>query len=197
MSRRWQPGRLTREGFLLGALVAALVMAGCGGSDSEEAGGSTDTVAATEAAETTKQPESGPTEADLEPVGDNTASGTARYKIKPNSTPVLQLRLKGLDPVSGNSQYSIWMVGSRHDMVTIATYYVGKSGRLSQDLRNVESFVFVEDGSKTQILITKVNDANRLREAMSESSDPWDPPLIGEPVLRGDFTGAFVGSAGE
>lgn len=191
------PVDLIRGATLPAVLIMTVLAVGCGGSGSDEDTGSTDSVKATEAAETTQKPESGPTEAVLEPVGDNTASGTARYLLRPNSTPVLQLRAKGLDRATGERQYSVWAVGDRHDMVMLAAYYVSKSGRLSQDLKNVESYVFVEDESKTELLITKVNNDDRVREALWESENPWDPPLIGEPVLRGTFTGSFVGSAGE
>lgn len=194
MSRLWHSRKLGPKGYLAAALVLAALASGCGGSTS------TDVKAAAtegaEAAETRRKVHPGQTEALLEPTGEGSAQGTARYQVKPNRTPVLHVEAAGLEPVSGTSRYAVWIVGDRHDMVNLAAFQVGEDGRLSRRLETPESYNFVEEGSKTELLITKVDDINEVGEGISQSSDPWDPPLIGEPVLRGTFEGPFVGSAG-
>jgi hypothetical protein len=194
MGRIRHPYKLGLKGCLATALILAAFVCGCGGSSSNDA--SATAGGATEAVETRRQVHPGETEALLEPVGESSAQGTARYQTRPNSTPVLHVEAAGLEPVSGKSRYAIWIVGDRHDMVNLAAFQVDGKGRLSRQLENPESYAFVEEGSKTELLVTKVDDVNRVGEGISESSDPWDPPIIGEPVLQGTFEGPFVGSAG-
>jgi hypothetical protein len=194
MSRIWRPKGLKWRAYLAAALVLAALVSGCGGSSSTDGGAAE--VEATEPVETRRKVHPGETEALLEPIGDSSTQGTARYQIRPNSTPVLHIEAAELEPVSGQSRYAIWIVGDRHDMVNLAAFQVGGDGRLSRQIETPESYGFVEDGSKTELLVTKVDDINKVGEGISESSDPWDPPLIGEPVLQGTFEGPFVESAG-
>jgi hypothetical protein len=177
------------------ALILSALVAGCGSSETTETVG-THAFEATEAAETTpQQPKSGPTEAQLEPIGDNTATGTARYLLKPGRTPVMRIEVEGLEPVSGPSRYAIWIVGNRHDMVNLAAFQARSDGRISRRIESPEAFDFVENGSKTELLVTKVGNIGKVGEEIAGSGDPWDPPIIGEPVVGGTFVGPFVGSA--
>jgi hypothetical protein len=184
--------RLGSRGCPVGTLVIAVLVSGCGGSSSTDE--SPTAAETTAAAEPRRKVHPGETEALLEPTGESSARGTARYQFRPHSTPVLHIEASGLEPVSGTSQYAIWIVGDRHDMVNLADFQVGKGGRLSQHLETPESYIFVEEGSKTDLLVTKVDDINQVSEGISESDNPWDPPIIGEPVLQGTFEGPFVGS---
>jgi len=181
--------------MLLGLLACVLLAAGCGGSGSTGDGDTGNAVEATEAAATTPQRETGPTEAILKSAGDTGAAGAARYQLRPNSTPIFHLEMRGLAPTTGKKGYRLWMFGDRHDMVGLATFKVGKTGRISYKSETVESHVFVEEGTKTVLLVTKVDSIEHLREALLKSDEPWDPLYIGEPVLRGTFEGALVGSA--
>jgi hypothetical protein len=197
MSRGWHSLKHPVAASFLVALIMILsaLVAGCGSSETTDTVG-THAFEATEAAETTsQQPKSGPTEAQLEPIGDNTATGTARYLLKPGRTPVLRIEVEGLEPVSGPSRYAIWIVGNRHDMVSLAGFQARSDGRISRRIETVESFDFVENGSKTELLVTKVDDIGKVGEGIAGSSEPWDPPIIGEPVVGGTFVGPFVGSA--
>lgn len=193
MGRTWHPRKLGLRGYLASALLLAVLVSGCGGSSSTAA--STTAVEATETVEPRRKVHPGETEALLEPTGDSSAQGTARYQTRPAGTPVLHIEASELEPVSGNSRYAIWIVGDRHDMVNLAGFQVGEDGHLSRRLETPESYIFVEEGSKTELLVTKVDDINQVGIGISESSDPWDPPLIGEPILQGTFEGPFVGSA--
>jgi hypothetical protein len=194
MSRVRHLKYLRSRGYLAGILALAALVSGCGGSSSTDV--SATAVEATEATETRRKVHPGETEALLEPTKESSAQGTARYQIRPDSTPVLHIEAVGLEPVSGKSRYAIWIVGDRHDMVNLAGFQVGEDGRLSRRLEVPESYIFVEEGSKTELLVTKVDDIAQVGQGISESSDPWDPPIIGEPVLQGTFEGPFVGSAG-
>lgn len=189
MRRFRQP---VRVGLLLGALAAAVLVSGCGGGTKT----TTVTVEATGAAQTTPQAELGPTEAALKPVGDQSATGTARYSLNPSRIPALQVEIEGLDPTAGNQRYGVWMYGDRHDLVMLGAFQVMEDGKLSRRFETVESYAFVEEGDKSEILISMIGDIDHVGEGIAESSDPWDPPAIGEPVLQGKFEGPFVGSAG-
>jgi hypothetical protein len=183
--------------MILALLACSLLAVGCGGSESTEGGGDTNAIEATEAAATPprQQPKSGPTEAILEPVGDDGPTGVARYLLKPNRTPVFKLEMHGLEPTSAKGGYRLWVFGNRHDMVGLATFKVGKTGRISYKSETVESHIFVEEGSKPDLLITRIDSVEHLREALLQGDDLWDPLYIGEPILRGTFEGPFVGSA--
>jgi hypothetical protein len=171
-------------GLLASALIAAVLASGCGGS--------TETVTVTvEAA----QAESGPTEAVLEPVGDQSATGTARYSLNPNRIPALQVELEGLTPTKGSQRYGVRMYGDRHDMVMLGAFEVKGDGKLSRGFETLEAYTFVEEGSKTELLITEISDVDQVSEGIAEDGSPWDPATIGQPVLRGKFEGPFVDSA--
>lgn len=185
---RWR----SKPAWLLACVsIMAAQTAGCGGSASSDGTDGSGWTAATTAPQRT----SGPTRAALEPVDGNSATGTARFLIPPKSTPLLQIEAHGLEPASGESRYAIWIVGDRHDMVSLAAFQVGADGRLLRKIGNVESHAFVEDGTKTELLVTRVENVDQLNKSIAESTDPWDPPQIGEPVLHGSFEGALVGSA--
>jgi hypothetical protein len=194
MGRLCDSKKLGLRAYLVGAVALVALVSGCGGSSSTD--GNATAVEATEPVETRRKVHPGETEALLEPTGENPAQGTARYQIRPNGTPVLHIEAAGLEPVSGKSRYAIWIVGDRHDMVNLAGFQVDEDGRLSRQLETPESYLFVEEGSKTELLVTKVDDIYQVGRGISGSSDPWDPPLIGEPVLQGTFEGPFVGSDG-
>jgi hypothetical protein len=171
-------------GLLAGVLIAAVLAAGCGGSS--------ETVTVTvEAA----QAELGPTEAVLKPVGDQSATGTARYSLNPSRIPALKVDIEGLSPTSGKQRYGVWMYGNRHDMVMLGAFQVKGDGKLSRGFETVESYTFIEEGSKTELLVTMIGDVDRVSEGIAEDGSPWDPATIGQPVLRGEFEGPFVGSA--
>lgn len=172
------------------ALALCALVTGCGGSDST-------TVAGT-SAEATKETGSsaatGPTQAVLRPVDGSNASGTISYK-KPNGMPLIKVRLQGLKPISGEEQYVIWQLGSRHDMMPVASYYAGKDGRITQDIESsFEPFQFLEDGSKTNVLVTYVAQDDDWREGLSAGPNgPWDPLIVGKHLLEGEITGSLVG----
>jgi len=169
---------------LIWALLLVILATGCGGS------GSSDPAAAAAAAQSI---ESGPTEAALHPVGDGEAQGRIVYVKKPPRGGLLKIRLKGLEPISGEKQYVVWLMSARDDMVCLATYYVGRDEKLFANLEpNPIHLRTLEDGSKTQVLITKVNSDDRLREAIDEAPDAYNPTLIGDPLLRGVMSGPLV-----
>lgn len=171
--------------------IAAMLAAGCGGSAGSASSDGNGTTEAT----TAPVRKTGPTRAALASVDGSAATGTARFLVRPQDTPVLQIEAEGLEPTHGASRYVIWIAGDRHDMVSEAAFPVGADGRLSRKIDNGESQSFVEDGTKTELLITKVGKIGSLDQSLSQSSDPWDPPQIGKPVLSGNFEGALVGSS--
>lgn len=176
-------------------LLAAALIAGCGGGN----GGQTN--AATPASDTNGQGAaanihtSGPTEADLHPAGNSNASGTVLYKKTPAGTPLLKIELKGLSATTGEEKYVIWQASSPHDMVPLATYTVTGDGKLSENLQaSYESLAFLEDGSRTELVVTKVKDDDPWREGLGRGGHgPYDPAVPGTVILQGPFTGSLVG----
>jgi hypothetical protein len=174
--------------------LAIAALAGCGGGSSDDG-----TSVAETAAESTTTPQrtSGPTRAVLKPIDDSKASGTIAYTKKPDGTPLIKVRLEGLEPISGEEQYVIWQLGSRHDMLPVASYYAGKDGRVTEDIESsYEPFQFLEDGSKTEILVTYVAQDDDWREGLSGGSQgSWDPLVVGKHLLQGPITGSLVGES--
>jgi hypothetical protein len=172
--------------FYLGILsLVALLLLGCGGSDSESA----------TAESPPKGDGSGPTEAVLRSLGNSGVTGTVVYEKQSSGLPVMKIRLTGLQPAGGEKQYFMWQMGSRHNMVSFASYHVPRSGKLSVDLEpNPESLSFLEDGSTTEFMVTKVLNDDRFFAAQERAPSASEPAVIGEPVARGTFIGPLVGS---
>jgi len=179
-------GRHYVEGMLGACALLLVVMAiGCGSTGSNAATADNDPAGW----------DSGPTKAVLKPLGNSGVTGTVVYVKQGSALPVMKIRLKGLERATGEKQYFIWQMGSRHNMVSFASYHVPKGGKLSVDLEpNPESLSFLEDGSTTEFLVTKVLNDDRFFEAEEKAPSATDPAQIGEPVARGTFTGALVGS---
>lgn len=172
---------------LLILAVVALLQAGCGDSGSGSA----------TADATTKARPSGPTEAALGELGDSGVTGTVVYVKQSSGLPMMKINLSGLERATGEKQYFMWQMGSRHNMVSFASYHVPNGGKLSVNLEpNPESLSFLEDGSTTEFLVTKVNNDDRFFAALEKAPSASDPAQIGEPVARGAFTGPLVGSKG-
>jgi hypothetical protein len=171
------------------ALVAAV---GCGGESSDSGSRDAETVHR-ESTTTTPKRASGPTRAILQPIGDSTASGIIAFRKKPDGTPLVKIRLKGLRSASDGTRYVFWQLGSRHDMVVFAGYLARSDGRISRKIETAtEPFYFIEAGTKTEILVTEMS--NSQWQNVFASEDPWDPVVIGTPLLRGPITGSLVGA---
>jgi hypothetical protein len=169
-----------RIGLLLmgGFLLCLVIVAGCGGAGTDTNAAATNQGAAVK--RTKKGFGSGVVEATLHPVGKMPeAKGKFQYIARLNETRLINLRVTGLDPVSGERQYAVWQKGSRWDMVLLATWHVGHDA----------SQRFLEDGSRTTLLITKVGDHARLEEARNS----YEHIYIGIPVLEGKITGPLIG----
>jgi hypothetical protein len=180
-------------GACLGALAIAisLLAMGCGGSDPTTVA---DTTGTKQAEGTPSAASSGPTKAVLHPVKGSRASGTIYYK-KQNGIPLIEVDLQGLKPISGEQQYVIWQLGSRHDMLPVASYYAGKNGRIEEKIeRAFEPFSFLENGTKTEVMVAYVPKDDTWRNGLSGGpKGAWDPLIVGRPLLEGKIVGSFVG----
>lgn len=167
------------------ALAWSVLSAGCGEGGPD---------AATPVAETEKSGALA-AEAILHPVGDWTASGRVVLVKKPAGEDVVQIRLKGLEPAIGETQYALWVMSSRHDISSIGAWRVREDRKLEEDIANPTFISYVEHGTKTRFLVTRVYSDDRWRDEILEGK-PYDPAWIGQSVLRGEFTGPLVGSSG-
>lgn len=170
----------------LAGCALALVAAGCGSSGSSD----------TNAAATVKGPTSGPTQATLHSVGDSGVSGKVVYVKQPSGMPLMKIRLQGVHKATGEAQYFIWQMGSRHNMTSFASYHVPHGSRLWVNLEpSPESLSWLKDGSKTQMLITRVENDDRFFASQEQWPSAEDPTEIGVPVARGTFAGPLVGES--
>lgn len=170
------------------ACLLALPAAGCGRSGSSES----------TAAATVEHVESGPTQAALHPVGDSGVWGKVVYAEKSPEVPLMKIRLTGVKKATGETQYFIWQMGDRHHMTSLASYYVPHGTKLSVNLEpGSESLGWLEDESKTQMLITWVKNDDVFIASQAHWTSAEDPTEIGVPVARGTFTGPLVGTTGD
>lgn len=169
------------------ALALSASVLGCGNGDSS----------AGAAPASTSGTDSGPTEATLRPVGGSGVSGKVVYVKQSSGLPLVKIRLTGVRRAVGEAQYFIWQMSSRHDMVSFASYHVPNGNSLSVNLEpNPEGLYWLEDGSTTQMLITRIENDDRFFASEERSGKAGDPAEIGTPVARGRFTGPLVGPAG-
>jgi len=182
-----RPGRAVLCGLLCACTLGLAVLAsGCGGGGSEDSN----------AAATVKKVESGPTEATLHAIEGSGVSGKVVYIEQPSGLPLMKIRLQGVHKATGETQYFIWQMGSRHHMTSFASYHVPHGSRLSVNLEpSPESLGWLKEGSKTQMLITRVANDDDFFASEEDWPNAEDPTEIGVPVARGTFTGALVGAA--
>lgn len=170
---------------VLGIFALALAAVGCGSSGSSESN----------AAATVKHVETGPTEAPLRELGGSGVSGKAVYVKQASGMPLMKIRLQGVQKATGETQYFIWQMGDRHHMTSFASYHVPHGTELSVNLEpSPESLAWLEDGSKTQMMITLVKNDDDFFAAEEHWANGEDPTEIGTPVAHGTFTGALVGA---
>ncbi|HET9593371.1 MAG TPA: hypothetical protein VFP17_10685 [Solirubrobacterales bacterium] len=109
---------------------------------------------------------------------------------------VMKIRLQGVQKATGETQYIIWQLSSRHHMLFYASYHVPHGSRLSVDVENPESLSWLKIGKKTQTLITRVENDDHFFASESDWPNSEDPTEIGVPVARGTFVGPLVAPDG-
>ncbi len=177
------------------ALIGALAGCGGNGSSSESITAAVHTGARRNYANAT-----------LRSAGGSEASGTAAY-AKSASGYLLKVEVRGLPPARGRRQYGLWQLESPKDrvslktpddMVALATYHVGSSGDLSAKLEPTpKAFTLLEGGHLTHFLITRIDDPERLEEAILEFDETGKSPDLGAPIAEGTFSGPLVGAASQ
>lgn len=190
MNRTHLPSKVVLSLLAFSMLVLAALGSGCGGSN--------DAGAESPQSSKASAPSFGPgqTGAVLQPVDGSDASGTALIlKKHPTSAAHFKVRLEGLEPNTNGGQYVVWLMASRHKMVPLYSYPVGKNGVFAHTwLPNPLHVSFIEDGSKTEFMVTRANNADEKEQTLEGGATAYDPPFIGESVLRGTFTGPLVGT---
>lgn len=132
----------------------------------------------------------------MRPVAGSGVSGKVDYVKQPSGQPMMKIRLQGVHKAVGETQYFIWQMGSRHNMTSFASYFVPHGSTLSVNLEpNFESLAWLEDGSTTRMLITRVQNDDRYFASQGHWPSATDPTEIGTPVARGTFSGPLVGSS--
>lgn len=112
--------------------------------------------------------------------------------------PLMKIRLQDLKKATGEAQYFIWQMGDRHHMTSFASYHVPHGTTLSVNLEpSPESLGWLEEGSKTQMLITRIENDDVFFASQEDWPNAEDPTEIGAPVARGTFVGPLVGVPAE
>jgi hypothetical protein len=142
--------------------------------------------------------------ANLRPAAGSEAAGTATYAKSPSGY-LLKVDVKGLEPTHGQSQYGLWQLESpadrvalktADDMVALATYRVGNSGRLSVELEpTAKAFTLLEAGHLTHFLITRIDSPDRLEGTILRFDKTGKSPDLGSAITEGVFSGPLVGAA--
>lgn len=181
-----------KGGALLVAALLTIValLSGCGDSSS-----SGDESTATSETASAKSLGPGRTGAVLEPVDGSEASGTALVLPQtPKRTAHFKVKLEGLEPSTNGGQYVVWLKKTRHDMVPLYSYPVGKSGVFAHEWTpNPLHVGFVEKGTKDKFLITLAKNHAEHEETLDGGKTAYDPPFIGEPVAEGVIAGPRSG----
>lgn len=173
--------------FAFGLL--GIIAFGCGGSPST----STSSRAKAEAAE-----------AMLHPLASSTVSGTAVLAEEAHGY-ILTLDAKGLAPTRGASQYALWQLEdpkdrvalqSPEELILLASYRVGASGRLSVEFEPPRrDFEAVPGERLSHFVITRIDSQKRLQESILEFDETGKPPDLGQPVAEGVFKSSPAGAA--
>ena len=183
-------------GALLGgaALVALIVLLATGAFSGDDGGGGQGE-SGDQTTTTTASNQGGGdqlTKAVLSPVGGGEAQGVAIFgRIR--NVPALEVRAVGLEPSSGEDDYSVWLYRSERVALRIGAVKVGESGRiLSQIPVPAEALGFVANGTFDTIVVSNTNTAEFRREVDQAREQKRLPRFTGEPVLRGEITGPAV-----
>jgi hypothetical protein len=177
---------------VLGLLT--VIFYGCGGG-----GGSSSP--ATSAVERAKVESA---EATLHPIASSNATGTVVLVKKPQGY-MLTLEARRLAPTHGANQYALWQLQdpqvrvalqAPEEMVMLATYRVGASGRLSVEFEPpLRAYEAIPNGRLTHFLITRIDSPERLQDSIVQFDETGKPPDLGRPIAEGTFSGPLVGAA--
>ncbi|MFL5897251.1 MAG: hypothetical protein ACJ76D_02130 [Solirubrobacterales bacterium] len=133
--------------------------------------------------------------ATLREVGRSGANGVATFSAGAlGDTRMIQIHATGLEP-TGGIVYGGWLIGPSAERLALATFQVGRDGKLSTQLEtsatNIES---VEDGALDEVLVTK-GTLDQISAALDKALEPASGnTYMGAPVMRGPITGPLSAS---
>lgn len=104
----------------------------------------------------------------------------------------IEVRGQGLE-ATGVNVYAGWLAGSSGQLHSLATFQVGKDGKLTTQLEVAEqTFAEIEAGTYDEIMITQ-GPLERLGPALEATTEGASTSAYtGNPVMRGRITGALV-----
>jgi len=128
-------------------------------------------------------------------IGRSGASGIAIFSAGARGdTRTIRIRAAGLEP-TGGIVYGGWLIGPSAERLALATFQVGRDGKLSTQLEtsatNIEP---VEDGTLDEVLVTK-GSLGQISQALEKALVPAVAhTYMGVPVMRGPITGPLTAS---
>jgi len=162
--------------------VVAILIAGCGGSDSSSA-----TVNDSAA----KPPGSGAAEAVLEPLESSKLSATATFTL---GSERLSFAVQGKNfPRTEKNLYTAWLTGSSGDMFPLGTYQVGRDGVLDSEIEvSTEALPFLADGAHDEVALATTNVTKLEAETAELSEFAQTPSYTGKTLMRGRLSGSLT-----
>jgi hypothetical protein len=154
----------------------AILVAGCGGSDSSS------TAASDSAA---KSPRSMTAEAVLEPLESAELSAKAIFTLADGS---LTFAVKG-----NHFPRTAWLTGSSGDMFPLGTYQVGRDGVLDSEIEvSTGALPFLADGAHDEVALATTNVTKLEAETAELSEFGHSPSYTGKTLMRGPLSGDLV-----
>lgn len=179
---------------------AAMLSAGCGSSGTNSSSSSS-TNSTQSSLPANEQPQSSAEKRDergkatLEEIQGSGASGIALLGAGSlGDTRLIQFRAQGLEPTGVNA-YAGWLAGPSGRLRSLATFQVGKDGKLKAHLEVAEeAFAQIEAGTYDEVLVTQ-GPLERLGTALEATTEGASTSAYtGKPVMRGRITGPITGS---
>jgi hypothetical protein len=175
------------------AVVVVLIVGG-GGSDTTTTSSTASGEGSTEAETTPTSNSAAVTKAVLKAVGGGSGSGVAIFGRVKNSL-ALQVEAEGLEPISKNQSYTIWLAQSPRRMLPLASTPLDKKGRIAAQFEvPTEVLAYLANGTFDQLVITRTANA-ALKAALAKATkEERAPAYTGTEVMRGTVTGPIVGA---
>jgi hypothetical protein len=134
----------------------------------------------------------------LREVGHSGASGIATFSPGGlGDTRTIRIRAAGLQP-TGSIVYGGWLIGPSGERLALATFQVGRDGKLSTQLETAATNIeLVEAGTLDEVLVTS-GSLDQISAALEKAIEPaLTRTYMGAPVMRGAITGPLTASGTE
>jgi hypothetical protein len=184
-------------GIIVALIVIALIVSKNDDNGSEAASASSGTATTAESGKGGSTDPNQVTKAVLRPIGGNKGEGEGVAVFgRVKKSLALEVAASGLQPTSGNEEYTIWLSDSPQKMLPLASVKAPK-GRVAAQLQvPTEVLAYLANETFTEIALT-LTDKSALSAALKTAvkEEATTTEYTGQEVLRGTVTGPIVGAA--